>query len=86
MVMRMCKSKKCGGFQFKRQHSQGLPADAVTPYWTAVLGLAGIDEIGFIDAEGTDPQPKGKAKKMQSAMQQMRESLLKKMSLLLINC
>ena len=56
---------------------QGLAADAVTPYWTAVLGLVGIDDIGCIDAEGIDPQPKGKAKAMQSAMQQMKASLLK---------
>lgn len=55
-----------------------MAADAVTPYWTAVLGLVGIDDIGFIDAEGTDLQPQGKVKAMQSAMQQMRESLLKK--------
>ncbi len=54
-----------------------MAADAVTPYWTAVLGLAGIDEIGFIDAEGTDPQPQGKTKALQSAMQQMKASLLK---------
>ena len=65
---------------------QGLATDAVTFYLTAVLGLVGIDEIGFIDAEGTDLQPQGKVKAMQSAMQQMKASLLKKMSLLLINC
>lgn len=77
MVMRMRKGKKCGCFQFKRRHSQGLAADAVTPYCTAVLELVGIDDIGCIDAEGIDPQPKGKAKAMQSAMQQMKASLLK---------
>ena len=54
-----------------------MAANAVTPYWTAVLELVGIDDIGCIDAEGTDPQPKGKAKAMQSAMQQMKASLLK---------
>lgn len=54
-----------------------MAADAVTPYWTAVLGLVGIDDIGFIDAEGTNLQPQGKVKALQFAMQQMKASLLK---------
>lgn len=82
----MRKSKNAAVFSSRGGIHQGLAADAVTPYWTAVLGLAGIDEIGFIDAEGTDLQPQDKAKAMQSAMQQMKVSLLKKISLLLINC
>ncbi|BCU65742.1 hypothetical protein [Acinetobacter bouvetii] len=44
---------------------------------TAFLGLVGIDDVEFIDAEGTDLQPQDKAKAMQSAMQQMKASLLK---------
>lgn len=86
MVMRMRKSKNAAVFSSRGGIHQGLAADAVTPYWTAVLGLVGIDDVDFIDAEGTNLQPQDKAKAMQSAMQQMKVSLLKKISLLLINC
>lgn len=59
---------------------QGLATDAVTPYLTAVLGLVGIDDVDFIYVEGTDLQPQGKAKAVESAMQQMKTSLLKQKS------
>ncbi len=77
MVMRMRKSKNAAVFSSRGGIHQGLAADAVTPYWTAVLGLVGIDDVDFIDAEGTNLQPQDKAKAMQSAMQQMKASLLK---------
>ena len=50
---------------------QGLATDAVTSYLTAILGLVGIDDVDFIYAEGTDLQPHGKAKAVQSALAQI---------------
>jgi FMN-dependent NADH-azoreductase len=36
------------------------PTDAVTPYLRAVLGLIGISDVNFVNAEGMDMRPHGR--------------------------
>jgi FMN-dependent NADH-azoreductase len=36
------------------------PTDAVTPYLRAVLGLIGISDVSFVNAEGMDMRPHGR--------------------------